>query len=138
VTTLELDPHHAEVARANFEYAGLSDRIEVMVGPALDSLASLESSGFGPVDLVFIDADKPNNPNYLRHGLSLARPGTLLVVDNVVRGGTVAVDPLPDDNARGAREAIQFMADEPRIRGTVLQLVGQKGHDGIAIGLVTS
>jgi predicted O-methyltransferase YrrM len=138
VTTLELDPHHAEVARVNFSYAGLDDRIDVIVGPALDSLSALERDGFGPIDLAFIDADKTNNTNYLRTALALSHPGTLLIVDNVVRGGAVAVDPLPNDNARGARDAIAFLGAEPRVEATVLQVVGAKGHDGLLFGLVTS
>ena len=138
VTTLELNEHHAEVARENFSYAGVADRVDVMVGPALDTLSRLATEGYGPVDMVFIDADKPNNANYLRYGLQFAHAGTLLVVDNVVRGGSVAQDPLPDDNARGAYDAIAFMANEPRIDATALQLVGAKGHDGLAIGLVTA
>lgn len=138
MTTLELDAHHADVARANFAYAGLDDSIEVIVGPALDSLGALERGGYGPIDLAFIDADKTNNTNYLRFALKFSRPGTLLIVDNVVRGGTVAMDPLPDDNARGAREAIAFLGAEPRVEATVLQVVGAKGHDGLLFGLVTS
>jgi len=138
VTTLELDEHHGDVARANLEYAGLSDRVEVLVGPALDSLERLGAAGFGPVDLVFIDADKTNNANYLRHALRLSRPGTLLIVDNVVRGGSVAIVPSPDESARGAREALELLASEPRIEATALQLVGTKGHDGFAIGVVTA
>jgi predicted O-methyltransferase YrrM len=138
VTTLELSEHHAGVARANLAYAGLADRVDVLVGPALESLATLQTRGYGPVDLVFIDADKPNNTSYLRFGLEFAHPGSVLVVDNVVRAGTVAVDPLPDDNARGAREAIEFLGHEPRVEATVLQVVGAKGHDGLLFGLVTA
>ncbi|HUD70042.1 MAG TPA: O-methyltransferase [Acidimicrobiales bacterium] len=138
VTTLELDEHHADVARANFVAAGLDDRIEVIVGPALESIRKLQASGYGPVDFMFIDADKPNNTNYARAGLELSHPGTMLVVDNVVRGGSIAIDPLPDDYARGAHEVISFMGSEPRIDSTALQVVGQKGHDGLLFGLVTS
>ncbi len=137
-TTLEIDEHHADVARANLEFAGLADRADVVVGPALDSLARLEGEGYGPVDFVFIDADKPNNANYLRYALSFSRPGTLIVVDNVVRGGSVAQDPLPDANARGAYDAIALLGSEPRVEATALQLVGAKGHDGIAVGIVTA
>jgi predicted O-methyltransferase YrrM len=137
VTTLELDEHHADVARANFVAAGLEDRIEVLVGPALDSLKALTAAGYGPVDLVFIDADKPNNTNYVRASLEFSHPGTLIIVDNVVRGGSIAIDPLPDDYARGAHEVISFMGSEPRIDATALQVVGQKGHDGLLFGLVT-
>jgi len=138
VTTLELDEHHAEVARANLAYAGLADRVDVLVGPALESLATLKSQGYGPVDFVFIDADKENNTNYLRAGLEFSRPGTVLVVDNVVRAGAVALDPPPDDRARGAREAIEFLGREPRVEATVLQVVGAKGHDGLLFGVVTA
>jgi predicted O-methyltransferase YrrM len=138
VTTLELDEHHADVARANLDYAGLADRVQILVGPALASLAALKEQGYGPVDFVFIDADKVNNTNYLRFGLEFAHPGTVLVVDNVVRAGTVAEDPLPDDNARGAREAIEFLGHAPNVKATVLQVVGAKGHDGLLFGLVTA
>jgi predicted O-methyltransferase YrrM len=138
VTTLELDEHHADVARENFVAAGLDDKIEVIVGPAIESLRSLRASGYGPVDFMFVDADKPNNTNYVRAGLELSHPGSVIVVDNVVRGGAVAIDPLPDDGARGAHEVISFMGGEPRIESTVLQVVGQKGHDGLLFGLVTS
>jgi len=138
VTTLELDEHHAEVARANFAQACVDDRIEVIVGPAIESLRQLKADGYGPLDFMFVDADKPNNANYVRAGLEFSHPGTVIVVDNVVRGGTVAMDPLPDDYARGAHEVIEFMGTEPRIEATVLQVVGQKGHDGLLFGLVTS
>jgi predicted O-methyltransferase YrrM len=138
VTSLELDDHHAEVARANLSYAGLAEQVDVVVGPALESLEKLKAVGFGPADLVFIDADKQNNTNYLRYGLEFSRPGTLLIVDNVVRAGAVALDPLPDDSARGAREAIAFLGAEPRVEATVLQVVGAKGHDGLLFGLVTA
>ncbi|HEV3328046.1 MAG TPA: O-methyltransferase [Acidimicrobiales bacterium] len=138
VTTLELDEHHAEVARANLAHAGVADRVEVLVGPALESLEKLKLDGYGPVDLVFIDADKTNNTNYLRYGLEFSHPGTMLIVDNVVRGGAVALDPLPDESARGAREAIAFLGSEPRVEATVLQVVGAKGHDGLLFGLVTA
>jgi predicted O-methyltransferase YrrM len=138
VTTLELNEHHAQVARDNLDHAGVGDRVEVVVGAATDSLASLKAGGFGPVDLVFIDADKPNNTNYLRAALEFSRPGTVLVVDNVVRAGTIAIDPLPDEAARGAREAIEFLGSNPRVLATALQVVGAKGHDGLLFGVVTS
>jgi predicted O-methyltransferase YrrM len=137
VTSLELDEHHADVARENLRVAGLADRVDVLVGPALESLEKLRADGYGPVDFLFVDADKPNNTNYLRHGLALSHPGMVLVVDNVVRAGTVAEDPLPDAAARGAREAIEFLAEAPNVLSTVLQVVGAKGHDGLLFGLVT-
>jgi predicted O-methyltransferase YrrM len=136
VTTLELDAHHAEVASANFANAGVADQIEIIIGPAIDSLKALSRGGFGPIDLAFIDADKVNNTNYLRASLEFAHPGTVLIVDNVVRQGKVAVEPL-DEASRGAREAIEFLGNEPRVEATVLQVVGAKGHDGLLFGLVT-
>lgn len=136
VTTLELSEHHTEVARANLARAGLADRVEVVVGPALESLQRLVDGGYGPIDLMFVDADKPNNANYLKVGLKLAHPGTVLVVDNVVRQGKVVDEPL-DDASRGARDAIELLGAEPRVEATVLQIVGAKGHDGLLIGVVT-
>ena len=138
VTTLELDAHHADVARENLAYAGLDDRVDVLVGPAADTLERLVSEGYGPVDLVFIDADKPGNTTYLRRALEVSHPGTVLVVDNVVRGGAVAIDPLPDASARGAHEAIEFLGAAPNVEATVLQVVGAKGHDGLLMGVVTA
>jgi len=138
VTTLELNEHHAKVARDNLAHAGVGDRVDVVVGPAIESLKALAADGYGPVDLVFIDADKPNNTNYLRAALQLSHPGTVLVVDNVVRGGTIAEDPLPDDAARGAREAIEFLGSNSKVLATAIQVVGAKGHDGLLFGVVTS
>lgn len=138
VTTLELDAHHADVARENLRHAGLEDSVDVVVGPALESLDALAAAGYGPLDVLFVDADKVNNTNYLRRGLAMSHPGTVLIVDNVVRAGAVAEDPLPDANAKGARDAIEFLAAEPRVVSTVLQVVGAKGHDGLLFGLVTS
>ena len=139
VTTLELDAHHAEVARANFTYAGLDDRIDVLVGPALDSLAGLERA------TATVRSTSPSSTRTRRttRTTSASRsrsriPARCSIVDNVVRGGTVAMDPLPDDNARGAHEAIAFLGAEPRVEATVLQVVGAKGHDGLLFGLVTS
>lgn len=136
VTTLELNELHAQVARENLKFAGLDDRVEVLVGPALETLKSLVQRGYGPVDLVFIDADKPNNTNYLRVALELAHPGTVLVVDNVVRAGAVVAEPL-DEASRGARDAIAFLGADSRVEATVLQVVGAKGHDGLLFGVVT-
>lgn len=135
VTTLEIDERHAEVARANLAYAGVADRVDVLVGPALSSLEKLAANGYGPIDLLFVDADKPNNSNYLRAGLELSHPGTLLIVDNVVRGGKV-VDADPDEASRGARDAIKLLASTPNVHSTVLQVVGAKGHDGLLLGIV--
>lgn len=114
LVSLEFDPRHAEVARANLANAGLADRTEVRVGPALQSLPALEAEGFGPVDLVFIDAGKPNNAAYMDWALRLSRPGTIIVVDNVIRGGGVLDASGRDANVHGARAAFDLAAAHPR------------------------
>lgn len=134
--TLEYSPLHADVARANIARAGLADRVEVIVGPAGETLPHLAADGRGPFDLIFIDADKPGYPDYLGWSLQLARPGTLIIADNVVRDGRVA-DPNSDDvNVQGVRGFNQLLAAEPRLSATVIQTVGSKGYDGLAIALV--
>jgi predicted O-methyltransferase YrrM len=135
--TLELDPRHAEVARANLAAAGLADRVEVVVGPALDTLARLAADGAGPYDLVFIDADKTGYPDYLTATLRLVRPGSLIVADNVVRQGKVADPASTDPNVQGVRKFAEMLSAESTLDATVLQTVGAKGHDGLAIALVT-
>ncbi len=132
LVTIEMSERHAAVARKNVERAGLGDRVELRVGAALDVLPSLE----GHFDLIFIDADKANYPDYLRWALKLARPGTVIIGDNVVRGGAV-IDPASSDpNVRGVREFLQILAQEPRLSGTVIQTVGEKGWDGFALAVV--
>jgi predicted O-methyltransferase YrrM len=133
LVTLEYDPKHAEVARANIERAGLADRVEVRVGAALDTLPGLE----GPFDLAFIDADKPNNPDYFRAALRLSRPGSVIVVDNVVRGGRVADPDSTDPAVLGTRALAELLAAEPAVDATMVQTVGSKGYDGFALALVT-
>ncbi|WP_030678811.1 O-methyltransferase [Streptomyces sp. NRRL B-1347] len=134
--TLEFEPAHAAVARANLAHAGLDKVTEVRTGPALDSLAALRAEGAAPFDLVFIDADKANNARYLEWALKLIRPGGLIVLDNVVRGGGVA-DAASDDPAiRGTREALELMASHPDLDGTAVQTVGAKGYDGFALARV--
>lgn len=136
LVTLEYEPRHAEVARANLARAGLSDRVEVRVGKGLDSLPVLHAEGTGPFDVVFIDADKPSNPGYLEWALKLSRPGTVIVLDNVVREGKV-IDPASGDvNVEGARAGFDFIAAHPRLSATALQTVGSKGYDGFAIAIV--
>ncbi len=135
--SLEYDPRHAEVARGNIAGAGLADRVEVRVGAALDSLPKLQDEGAGPFDLVFIDADKANNPHYLHWALELSRPGTLIIVDNVVRGGRVGDPANQDPDVLGTRAALELIAAEPRLDGTAVQTVGVKGYDGFALALVT-
>jgi predicted O-methyltransferase YrrM len=129
--TLEIDARHAEVATANLANAGLTDRASVRVGPALDTLPTLT----GPFDLVFIDADKPNNPDYFEWALRLSTVGTVIIVDNVVRGGKI-VNGAGDEAVQGARRVIELMAAEPRVSATAIQTVGSKSYDGFAIALV--
>ncbi|MEV0264805.1 O-methyltransferase [Streptomyces sp. NPDC050617] len=135
--TLEFSPAHAEVARANIARAGLADRVKVHVGPALETLPRLAAEDTTPYDLVFIDADKANNPNYLEWALKLSRPGTLIIGDNVVRSGEV-IDPAhTDDGVQGVRSFLDMLAEHPRVSATALQTVGSKGYDGFAMALVT-
>ena len=134
--TLEANPRHAEVARANLERAGMLGRVEIRVGRALDSLPTLAASGAGPFDLIFIDADKPGNPDYLQWAMKLARPGTTIAVDNVVRQGKVVDAGSADPDIQGTRRMAELMAAEPRLSATVLQTVGAKGYDGIALAVV--
>ncbi|MBN9217017.1 MAG: O-methyltransferase [Mesorhizobium sp.] len=136
VVTLELDQHHAKVARSNFERAGVSDQVELRVGPALQSLAALASEKAAPFDLIFIDADKPNNPNYLTWAMRLSRPGTVIVCDNVIRDGAVINKDGRDANVEGARAAFSFIGGDKRLDGTAIQTVGAKGYDGFAIAIV--
>ena len=136
LVSLELDPAHADVARANLARAALADVAEVRVGPAQDSLAQLAAEGGPPFDMVFIDADKPGYPDYLMWALRLTRPGSLIVADNVVRGGAVA-DPAADDaGIQGVRRFNELLAADPRVTATVIQTVGAKGYDGMALAVV--
>ena len=136
LVTLELSPLHAAVAQANIARAGLADRVEVRVGPGVASLAHLAAEGAEPFDLVFIDADKPSYGAYLEGSLPLARPGALIIADNVVRQGRVLDATSDDDNAQGARRFNDQLAADPRLSAVVLQTVGSKGHDGLAIAIV--
>jgi len=134
--TLEAHPKHAEVARANIERAGLSERVEIRLGPALDSLAELARESAGPFDLIFIDADKPNNPRYLEWSVRLSRPGTAIVTDNVARHGRLLESDSPDADIQGTRRFFEQMGADRRLEATALQTVGSKGHDGFALALV--
>jgi len=134
--TLELEPKHAEVARANLALAGLADKVEVRVGAALDLLAALEAERVEPFDFIFIDADKPNNPGYLRGALKLSRPGTVIVADNVVRNGEIVDSDSSDPRVQGTRKFYDLLAAEPGVTATAIQTVGSKGYDGFAIGIV--
>lgn len=135
VVTLEYEPRHAEVARANLDRAGVGDRVDIRVGPALDSLPGLVDED--PFDLVFIDADKENNSNYVRAALGLSRPGTVIVVDNVVRAGAIVDQDSGDERVRASRDVLELLAQEPRLDATALQTVGSKGWDGFALAVVT-
>jgi predicted O-methyltransferase YrrM len=129
VTTLELDPGNAELARRHLEAAGVADRVDLRVGPAAASLANLT----GTYDLVFIDADKPNNPVYLREAMRLSRPGTVIIADNVIRDGHVAYAESSDPRVRGVRRFFEMVAAEPSLEATALQTVGSKGWDGFSL-----
>ncbi|WP_280351476.1 O-methyltransferase [Nocardia abscessus] len=136
VVTLEFAAQHAEVARANLERAGVGDRVEIRVGAALDSLPVLAEEDPDPFDLVFIDADKVNNSNYVLWALRLTRPGSVIIVDNVVRGGAIAEEHSEDPNAQASRELVELLTAEPSLDATVVQTVGSKGWDGFAYAVV--
>lgn len=137
LVTLEANADYAAVARANLERAGLAGVAEVRVGPAAETLPRLEAEGAGPFDFVFIDADKQGTPEYFGWALRLARRGTLIVVDNVVRDGAVVEAESEDAAVRGIRRFVELAAAEPRVSATAIQTVGSKGYDGFALLLVT-
>ncbi|MDQ1137152.1 putative O-methyltransferase YrrM [Microbacterium sp. SORGH_AS 1204] len=134
VVTIEAEAQNAEIARGNFERAGVADRVEVVVGRGADVLPSLE--GGEPFDLVFIDADKESNTVYLDWAARLGRPGTVIVLDNVVRGGEVADAGTGDSKVRGARRGIEMLGADPRFDATALQTLDRKGWDGVAVAIV--
>ncbi|MFC4052360.1 O-methyltransferase [Actinomadura syzygii] len=133
VTTLELEEQNAAVARKNLERAGVADRVEVLVGPAAESAQRLIDDGVAPYDFVFIDADKPSNPAYLRASLALTRPGAVIVIDNVVRNGAVTDPDSSDERVQGVRAVVADIASDPRLDATTLQTVGVKGWDGFTL-----
>jgi predicted O-methyltransferase YrrM len=134
--TLEANPRYAEVASASIERAGVAELVEVRVGPALETLPALEEEGIGPFDLVFIDADKVNTPEYFAWALDHSRPGSLIVADNVVRDGALAESASDDPATRAQRHLHEMLADERRVSATTIQTVGVKGYDGFTIALV--
>jgi predicted O-methyltransferase YrrM len=136
--SLEVDPKHADIARANIARAGFANIVQVRLGRAIDTLPELEREGAGPFDLVFIDADKQSNPEYFAWALKLSRRGTVIVVDNVVRKGAVADAASGDAAVLGVRRLNAMMAAEPRVSTTAIQTVGVKGYDGFAIALVVN
>ncbi len=134
--TLEFDAKHADVARKNIARAGLDGVVTLRLGAALDTLPLLVEEGEGPFDLIFIDADKKNIPNYLKWSLKLSRKGTLILVDNVIRDGEVIDASSQDPNVQGARQLFDMLKSEPRLQATALQTVGSKGYDGFAMAVV--
>jgi predicted O-methyltransferase YrrM len=137
LVTLEADPKHAEIALANIARAGLSDVVELRLGPAQEILPQLVAERRGPFDLIFIDADKVSYPDYLAWSLKLSARGTLIIADNVVRKGAVTEPTHEDPNVQGARRFLELLASEPRVTATAIQTVGSKGYDGFALALVT-
>jgi predicted O-methyltransferase YrrM len=133
LVTLEVEPAHAEVARANIANAGLAHLVDLRLGPAADTLPQLT----GPFDFIFIDADKPGYPAYLSWALKLSRTGTVIVADNVVRDGEVANPDSGDPRVQGVRKFLAQLATEPRVSATVVQTAGSKGYDGFALAIVT-
>jgi len=136
IVTLEFAPRHAQVARANLRRAGELRRVDLRVGRALEMLPVLHASGVGPFDFIFIDADKQNNAQYLEWALKLSRRGTVIVVDNVARHGTIIQAKSTEPDIVGTRRALRMMAKNPRLSATALQTVGVKGLDGLAIAVV--
>lgn len=138
IMTVEYEPRHAEVARANILREGVAEKVDLRVGAALDVLPQIEAEGGPPFDLAFIDADKANNPAYFAFAVKLARPGALIVVDNVVRDGAVVDPATRDESGLAARRLFDAVAAEPRVTATAVQTVGSKGWDGFLIARVTA
>ena len=136
--TLEYEMKHADVARDNIARAGLDGIVEIRIGRAIETLPALEAEGAGPFDLIFIDADKPSNPDYFAWALRLSRPGTVIVIDNVVRDGRVIDEASNASDVLGVRRMIDLIAAEPRVNATAIQTVGAKGYDGFAIAIVNA
>lgn len=134
--SLEVDPRHAEVAWKNLERGGLEWKVEIRLGAALETLPKLEQEGEGPFDLIFIDANKEDNAEYFRMALNLSRPGSVIVVDNVVRKGGVVDAESADTAVRGTRRLMETVATESRVSATVVQTVGAKGYDGFLLAIV--
>lgn len=138
VVTLELDPHHAEIARQNLARAGVLERVEIRLGSAQDSLRGLVEGGVAPFDMIFLDADKQSLPEYLEWSMQLARPGTIIVADNVVRDGKVIDERSSDVHIQEVRRFLELVAQHPRLSATAFQTVGGRGYDGFALALVTA
>ena len=138
LVTLEFDPKYAEVARANLARAELSRGVEVRVGRAIDTLPMVAAEGLGPFDIVFIDADKPSNPDYFAWALRLTKKGSVIIIDNVVRDGKVIDPASTDPSIKGVRRLMEMLKAERRVTATAMQTVGSKGYDGFAIAVVVA
>jgi predicted O-methyltransferase YrrM len=136
VVSLEYDPKHADVARENLARAGVGDRVEVIVGAALDTLPRLAQAG-ETFDLIFIDADKENNVAYVEWAIKLGHPGSIIVVDNIARFGRVLEPAANDHQARAVRDMLEMMGDHPRLDAAAIQTVGTKGWDGFAVAMIS-
>ena len=136
LVTLEADPAHAKVARANIENAGLAGVVDLRLGPALETLPQLAAEGLGPFDFIFIDADKPAYPEYFAWAMKLSKRGSLIIADNIVRKGAVIEPNHEDPRVHGVRRFNELVAAEPRVSATAIQTVGSKGYDGFAIAIV--
>ncbi|WP_281659235.1 O-methyltransferase [Halobacillus sp. Cin3] len=134
LTTLEFNPKHAETAAINMENAGVKDKISIHVGPALETLPMLENDE--PFDFIFIDADKENNPHYIEHVLKLSKPGTTILVDNVIRNGKILEEDSGSESIHGIRQMFDLLHNHPRLESTVFQTVGNKGYDGFLLAVV--
>jgi predicted O-methyltransferase YrrM len=138
IITIEFDKHHADVARKNIDNAGLGDKVDLRVGTALDILPTLISEGEGPFDMIFIDADKPPYPEYFDYAVALSRPGTLIICDNVIREGKVLNKKSRDEKVQGVQRLNEMLGSNKKVTATILQTVGVKEHDGMAIAVVNS
>jgi predicted O-methyltransferase YrrM len=136
LVSLEIDPHHAEVARGNVASAGLAEKVDIRVGKAIESLDAMIAAGEGPFDLVFIDADKQSNAAYVRAAMTLGRPGTVIVVDNVVRNGRILEAESDDPMVIGTRALFELVGEEPRLSATAVQTVGSKHWDGFLLAML--
>jgi predicted O-methyltransferase YrrM len=136
LTTLELDQHHADVAKTNIANAGLSDAVTVRVGNALEELPKMEKENAGPFDVIFIDADKAPYPQYFQWALKLSKPGTLIITDNVVREGKILEENKEDADTTGVQQFIELLSSTKEVTATIIQTVGSKYHDGIALAIV--
>jgi len=138
IITLEADPKHADVAKKNFARAGVESKVELRLGKALDTLPQIAADGRGPFDLFFIDANKSNMPEYFEWSLKLARKGSVIIADNVVREGAILDEKSKDADIQGIRRFLEMVGKEKRVSGTALQTVSTKNYDGFALVLVTS